>query len=248
MGFGLASISLGAFSGIPHRQVNVATGNPRAFHLRVAVPWMFDRLGYELFFDFREKQLSRKPDDYWRIASESDRLKSVKGAYLKKTDLRYADVSSAYVVNANLRNADLRGARIRKSDFTGADLRGANLEGADLRESNFQGSDLREATLAGVNLAGTDFENAQLGLADLRQSSFKDTKLAGADLRCADLRDIPDLSSRNLAGAKSLYRAKMSKGIEEEVRQMNAGLFAKPSDTWHDMTTPYNLGRKDICE
>jgi hypothetical protein len=40
----------------------------------------------------------------------------------------------------------------------------------------------------------------------------------------------------------------MDKPIEEEIKNMNPGLFAKPSDTWHDMTTPYNIGKKDICE
>jgi uncharacterized protein YjbI with pentapeptide repeats len=212
------------------------------------VPWIFDKFEYDLFFDLKEKDISTKPSDYWLIASEHDRLSSVKGAALKKRDFRYADVSDAFLVNANLRNADLRGSKIRKSNFIMADLRGANLRGADLRESKFEGGDLREAKLVGVNLAAANLGNAQLGLADLRQSNLKDTVLRGADFRCADLRGVSNLSSQDLAGVKYLYRAQMDKPLEKEIKEMNPGLFTKPSDTWHDMTTPYNIGKKDICE
>ena len=242
-----AGISVGAFYGIPPRQLNLS-GALRTSVFQAVVPWIFDKFEYDLFFDLKEKDISTKPVDYWLIASERDRLSSVKGAALKKRDFRYADVSDAFLVNANLRNVDLRGSKTRKSNFIMADLRGTNLRGADLRESKFEGGDLREAKLVGVNLAAANLENAQLGLADLRQSNFKDTVLRGADFRCADLRDISNLSSRDLAGVKSLYRAEMDKPIEEEIKKMNPGLFAKPSDTWHDMTTPYNIGKKDICE
>ena len=242
-----AGISLGAFYGIPPRQLNLS-GALRTSVFQAVVPWIFDKFEYDLFFDLKEKDISTKPGDYWLIASERDRLSSVKGAALKKRDFRYADVSDAFLVNANLRNADLRGSKTRKSNFIMADLRGTNLRGADLRESKFEGGDLREAELVGVNLAAANLENAQLGLADLRQSNFKDTVLRGADFRCADLRGVSNLSSRDLAGVKSLYRAEMDKPIEEEIKKMNPGLFAKPSDTWHDMTTPYNIGKKDICE
>jgi uncharacterized protein YjbI with pentapeptide repeats len=129
-----------------------------------------------------------------------------------------------------------------------ADLRGVNLNDADLRNGNFRGADFREANLVGVNLAGAYLENAQLGFADLRQSNFKDANLEGADLRCANLRDVSNLSSQDLAGVKSLYRAEMNKPVEEEIQKLHPGLFAKPSDPWHDMTTPYNIGKKDICE
>jgi len=240
------SLSFGAFNGTPGRELTKS--QDKLWDLRAVVPWLFDRLGYDLFFDFREMSVSQRPDNYWCIDSESDRLKSVRGAFLKKADLRYADVFRAVMVNANLRNADLRGARLREADFEMADLRGVNLNDADLRNGNFRGADFREANLVGVNLAGADLENAQLGFADLRQSNFKDANLEGADLRCANLRDVSNLSSQDLAGVKSLYRAEMNKPVEEEIQKLHPGLFAKPSDPWHDMTTPYNIGKKDICE
>jgi uncharacterized protein YjbI with pentapeptide repeats len=235
-------ISYGAVNGTPARQLS-ASPNPRAL-----IPWMFDRLGYDLFFDFREIKVSQLPDNYWCIASESDRLKSVRGAFLKKADLRYADVYRAFMVNANLRNADLRGARLREADFETADLRGVNLNEADSRNANFRGADLREASLVGVNFTGADLEQAQLGFADLQQSNFKDANLKGADLRCANLRDVSNLPIHDLASVKSLFRAEMNEPIKKELQKLKAELFAKPSDPWHDMTTPYNIGKKDICE
>jgi len=238
----VGSLSFGAFHGIPARQLALSK-DPRA-----VVPWIFDKFGYDLFFDFKGASVSRLPDNYWCIASESDRLKSVRGAPLKKADLRYADVSAAFLVNANLRNADLRGARMRKSDFRMADLRGANLQDADLRQSHFRGADFREASLAGVNFAGTDLEEAKLGFADLKKSDFKDANLKGADLRCADLRDVTNLPIQDLANVKSLYRAKMNAALKKELQELKGELFTKPSDPWHDMTTPYNKDTKDTCE
>jgi len=236
------SISFGAFNGTPARQLT-ASLNPRAI-----VPWIFDRLGYDLFFDFRETNVSQLPDNYWCIASESDRLKSVKGAFLKKADLKYADMYRSFMVNANLRNADLYGARLREANFERADLRGANLKEADSRNANFRGADIREASLVRVNFTGADLEEAQLGFADLQQSDFKDANLKGADLRCANLRNVSNLPIQDLASVKSLFRAEMDETIKTELQNIKKELFAKPSDPWHDMTTPYNIGKKDICE
>jgi energy-coupling factor transporter ATP-binding protein EcfA2 len=235
-------ISFGAFIGTPARQLT-ASLNPHAI-----VPWIFDRLGYDLFFDFRETNVSQLPENYWCIASKSDRLKSVKGAFLKKADLRYADLFRSFMVNANLRNADLYGARLREADFEQADLRGAKLDGADSRNANFRGADIREASLVGVNFTGADLEGAQMGFADLQRSDFKDANLKGADLRCANLRGVSDLPIQDLASVKSLFRAEMDETIKAELQKIKKELFAKPSDPWHDMTTPYNIGKKDICE
>jgi energy-coupling factor transporter ATP-binding protein EcfA2 len=256
------SLSFGAFNGVPARELNIS-GSLRSFDasngtagrpsstsrtLRAVVPWIFDRLGYDVFFDFRETYVSRLPDNYWCILSESDRLKSVRGAFLKKADLRYADLFRAFMVNANLRNADLRGARLRDANFKMADLRGANLNDADLRNGNFRGADFREAELAGIDFAGANLQEAQLGFADLRRSNFEDANLKNADLRCADLSHAGNLRAEDLASVRTLYRAKMSADVEQAVAEIKAALFDKPSDSWHDMTTRYNIGQKDICE
>ena len=234
-------LSLGVFKGTPQRHFK------RYGDVYALVPWLFHRIGYDVFFDFKEQHVSKLPDNYWLIESESDRMNAIEGALLKKADLRYADVYQAFVVKANLRNSELHGARLRESDFRNADLRGANLKLADLRQGNFHRSDFREAILAEVNLGDADLRDAQLGFADFKGADFNDAKLTGADLRCADLRDVKNLSIEDLKTVKTLYRAKMDKDARQQLQRINKELFTKPCDTWFDMTTPYNVDRKDIC-
>jgi hypothetical protein len=235
-------LSLGVFKGTPQRHLK------RDGDIYALVPWLFHQVGYDVFFDFKEQHVSKLPDDFWLEKSESDRMNVFKGALLKKADLRYADFYQAFVVKANLRNAKLRGARLREADFRYADLRGAKLKGADLRQGNFHRADFREAILSDVNLGDADLRDAQLGFANFKRADFKDARLTGADLRCADLREVKNLSSEDLKTVKTLYRAKMDKDVRQQLQTYNRELFTKPADTWFDMTTPYNVDRKDICE
>ena len=236
------TLSLGVFKGTPERHLK------KYGDVHALVPWLFHKIGYDVFFDFKEQQVSKLPDNYWLIKSESDRLNAIEGALLQKTDLRYADIYQAFVVKANLRNSEMRGARLRESDFRKADLRGANLELADLRQGNFHGADFREAVLTDANLGDADLRDAQLGLADFKGADFNNAKLTGADLRCADLRDVKNLSIEDVKTVKTLYRAKMDESDRLQLQRNNKELFTKPSDTWFDMTTPYNVDQKDICQ
>lgn len=235
-------LSLAVFKGTPEQHFK------KYRDFRALVPLLFHQIRYDVFFDFREQIISKLPDDYWLKESESDRMNAIRGAFLKKADLRYADVYQAFVAKANLRNSDLRGARLRESNFRNADLRGANLEGADLRQGDFQRADFREASLTEVNLGDADLRDAQLGFVDFKGADFNDAKLTGADLRCADLRDGENLSIEDLKTVKTLYRARMDEDVRLELQKNNKELFAKPADTWFDMTTPYNVDTKDICE
>ncbi|MEN8803333.1 MAG: pentapeptide repeat-containing protein, partial [Thiogranum sp.] len=235
-------LSLGVFKGTPERDF-LHKGDVYAL-----VPWLFHQVGYDVFFDFREQNVSKLPDNFWSIESKPENKNAIRGALLKKTDLRYADMYQAFVVKANLRNSELRGARLREADFRKADLRGAKLKGADLRQGNFQRADFREAKMTGVNLGDADLRGAQLGFADLKEADLNDAKLAGADLRCADLLDVKNLSIEELKTVKTLYRAEMDEVVRQQVLINNKELFAKPPDTWFDMTTPYNVDTKDICE
>jgi hypothetical protein len=235
-------LSLGVFKGTPERHYK------RDGDVYALVPWLFHKIGYDVFFDFIEQHVSKLPGNYWLIESETDRMNAIEGALLKKADLRYADVYQAFVVKANLRNSELYGARLRESDFRNADLRGANLIRADLRQGNFHRADFREAILEEVNLGDADLRDAQLGFAVFKGADFKDAKLSGADLRCADLRDVKNLSIEDLKTVKTLYRAKMDEDVQEQLQKSKKELFNKPPDTWFDMTTPYNVDRKDICE
>ncbi|MBT8363334.1 MAG: pentapeptide repeat-containing protein [Deltaproteobacteria bacterium] len=236
------TLSLGVFKGSPERDF-LRKGDVYAL-----VPWLFHQVGYDVFFDFKEQNVSKLPDNFWSIESKPENKNAIRGALLKKTNLRYADMYQAFVVKANLRNSELRGARLREADFRNADLRGANLNGADLRQGNFQRADFREAKLTEVNLGDADLRGAQLGFADLKEADLFDAKLAGADLRCADLLDVKNLSIEDLQTVKTLYRAKMDEVVRQQMQINHKELFAKPPDTWFDMTTPYNVDTKDICE
>ncbi len=216
--------------------------------LSALVPWVFHQLGYDVFLDFREQRVSRLPDNYWTVWSTSDLRGAIRGAHLKKADLRYADMLQAFLAKANLRNAELRGSRLRSTDFREADLRGANMTGADMRRAKFGKADLREATLNKANFGKSDLTMAQLGNTQMRQASFRDTQLTDADLRCADLRAADHLTVAQLREVKTLYRARLDAALRDTLTASDARLFAKPVDTWHDMTTPLNVGRKDICE
>ena len=66
---------------------------------------------------------------------------------LSVANLRYADLSGAYLFRADLRDADLSGASLRSAMLRGADLTGAALTGADLFGANLKGANLTGATL-----------------------------------------------------------------------------------------------------
>jgi uncharacterized protein YjbI with pentapeptide repeats len=98
---------------------------------------------------------------------------------LHDANLRYADLSGAYLCGANLHDADLHDANLRYADLSGAYLCGANLHDADLHDANLRYADLSGAYLCGADLSGANLHDANLSDADLRY----------ADLRGADLRD-----------------------------------------------------------
>lgn len=70
-------------------------------------------------------------------------------------DLRNANLSYAYLLDANLFNADLSGANLERANLIHADL-----SGADLRNANLSGADLRHAWLSGANLSDADLTGA----------------------------------------------------------------------------------------
>ncbi len=198
----------------------------------MVVPWLFDKAGYDVFADLREIDVSTKPADFWRIKDEQDRVDSVKGAFLKKKDLRYADMFRAFLVKAILRNADLEGARLRKVNLQDADLRGANLQNTDLRGANLKAADLREANLTDADLVGAQLQDANLGIADMIRVDFDEVDFQGADLRCADLTDAKNLSVETLSKVKTLYKATLDPSLLEEIKADSPHLLAPPEDTW----------------
>ena len=118
-------------------------------------------------------------------------------AYLVSANLSKADMRVANFVRAVLTSAVLKGAYLRKTDLRDSDLRfadlshsnmvaaylvGANLYGANLSNANLYDSDLDDANLEHANLI-----NAILQKARLNHTSFRDANISRADLREVEL-------------------------------------------------------------
>jgi uncharacterized protein YjbI with pentapeptide repeats len=214
-------LSYGAINGVPSDQ-------PRFNSLTSTVPWLFQKLGYNVFADLREVDVSSRPREYYGIEKEQDQINSVEGAFLKAIDLRYANMFRAFVVKAILRRANLEGASLRKSDFRSADMRQVNLQNTDVRAANLKGADLREATLMGADLVGAQLQNTNLGMAKFRGADLNEVDLKNADLRCADLTGAKNLSVSMLNSVKTLYHASMDKALLEAVERKMPHLFETP--------------------
>ena len=218
-------LSYGAINGVNSRKLNLTD-------FKVIVPHFFDLFGYNVFADLRETDVSTKPDDYWRIKEGEDRINSVKGAFLKKADLRYADLFRAFLAKAILRNADLEGARLRKTIFENSDIRGANLDQTDLRGANLKGADLREATLKQADLTGAQLQGANLGLTLLQGTELNQANLENVDMRCADLTGVKNLTVDQLAVAQTVYKAKMDPTLLNQIQETLPQLLEKPAVQW----------------
>ncbi len=125
-----------------------------------------NKIGYDISANFREQDVSIKPDNYWLIDS-TERDIAVKGAYLARADLRNADLLRAFLVNADFRWANLAGAV----------LIGANLSRANFHMVDFEGANLIFASLTDANMFSANFTGADLFLADL-----KNADLGGANM------------------------------------------------------------------
>ena len=113
----------------------------------------FEKIGHLEPFD-REK--------FIELLKES---KAKAAEYLRRADLRGANLRGA-----NLSDADLRGADLSDADLRGADLSDANLSDADLRGANLSDADLRRANLSGsqglldaINYMEANFERTDEG-------------------------------------------------------------------------------------
>lgn len=85
--------------------------------------------------------------ELWGVDWPDIRFDWLSSAFLRKIDLRSADLAysrwgKADLENSYLQCADLRGANLRGADLTGADLRGANVDGADLTGAKLHGANL----------------------------------------------------------------------------------------------------------
>lgn len=190
VGLALGGMSVGAIEG-------VNTGF-KAAEVRSWAPAAFALLGYSPFADFREVDVSTRPENWMGKHAEERAL--VKGAYLKGKNLRYANASRAFLVNADLSYSDLQGSVMQGADLRGANLEFARLQGADLELANLKGANLYGADLEGAGLNGADLQGATLSRANLQGASLYHANLEGADLEATNLQGA-SLQEANLSGA-----------------------------------------------
>jgi hypothetical protein len=81
----------------------------------------------------------------------------------KLTDLRHANLESAYLIGANLSGADLRHANLENANLDCASLIGAYLTGANLRRANLRRANLIKANLSGADLCDVDLKWVSAG-------------------------------------------------------------------------------------
>jgi hypothetical protein len=132
------------------------------------------------WFEFWEWGRTYPPnrDPMWRWAVERLRLcgdKNAKDCSLDdaRIDLRFADLSGAYLTHANLSGATLRRADLSGADLNLAVLNGADLTDADLRLADLTGADLKGADLSGAKLSGAHLTGADLSFAkDVQQQQL----------------------------------------------------------------------------
>lgn len=186
----LFGLSLGSIAGIRTDEPDFTDGWTWAPHILAL-------FGGSAFADFRDAEVSTKPEN-WGGTKED--IARVKGAPLAGMNLRYADASGAFLVKAKLGGADLHGAILTKANLEQADLRGANLRQAELTGTNLRGADMRKAKLMEAELIRADLLEAKLGGASLRGADLTAAKAQKADFSGADLREAT-LRHAELQGA-----------------------------------------------
>ena len=143
-------------------------------------------------------------------------LKEVNAKYfiMSNSEMRYVDLSEAYLEGANLlgahlqgvhlQSALLRGARLVDAHLEGANLLGSHLEGANLSGAHLEGADLTIARLQRAYLQGAHLEGANLLYAGLQRAYLQGVHLEGANLSGAHLEGA-NLSGAHLEGARLSY-------------------------------------------
>jgi hypothetical protein len=257
VGFLFSLLSYGAINGVhptfvrPTLLFPVVLPNEKIIYniIEEVVPWAFDKIGYDVFAYFREKEVSEKPDRYWEIPT-NDLPKYVKGANLKGRNLNNADMFDAFLVKADLRYASLNDAYLKKANLQQVNLEGANLQEANLEDANLQkakllhtnlklavllGAKLQQADLSYAKLQGTILVQANLQEADLWSANLQKANLGGtilqeANLGEADLSCTKYLTIDQLSKVKTLYNAKLDPDLLKQVKKCCPHLLERPKE------------------
>jgi uncharacterized protein YjbI with pentapeptide repeats len=183
--------------------------------IRRWVPRLARAIGYDLFADLREVDVSTRLQN-WK-GQQEDEINMVKRGRLRGANLRFADATRAFLVGADLARANLQGtylyrANLRQADLTWADLRESFIYETDLQNASLKDADLRGADLSWSNLTGVNLTGARLDGANFEKAKLSKTILNGTSLA-----EVKGLTKQQIAGAvtdgrtvwpKYLYAAK----------------------------------------
>jgi uncharacterized protein YjbI with pentapeptide repeats len=210
---------------------------------RAFVPQLFSYVGGQAFANFREQEVSTRPDN-WFLREDLDLPRLVKGAQLRGADLRNLLGEGAFMMKADLRdaklqdadlhnaqlqmanlslaqlqNADLQSAQLQVAILSSAQLQDARLRYAQLQEADLpyawlQRADLGEAQLQKADLQGAQLQQAFLYGAQLQQANLRDANLQYASLEAADLQQVENLVQTQLNDACVTETTKLPKGLK----------------------------------
>lgn len=170
---------------------------------------------YSPFSNLEGAEVSVKPSNW-----DGKTLELVTGAKLRKSALRYANLSDAFLVNADLQKADLQRANLLDVDLRGSHLGGANITGGYLMTGKLQGADLTSANLRGAYLLETNLMEANLRSVNGEMAWLNGANLEGANLKDAKFQ-CADFGRANLAWVETFHAAW---GIDKESIMSVAGL------------------------
>lgn len=166
--------------------------------------------------------LARRPDRLEPFALDFRRT-SLAGmelpdcARLGGSELEYADLSRARLIEANLSEASLFGATLIRTSLSGATLTGAYLMQATLVGAVLMGATLTMANLDGATLRMAYFREAKMFMTDLTNADLEMANLTGADLTKANLVGArltgANLRGANLTGARGLEPSQLADAL-----------------------------------
>jgi uncharacterized protein YjbI with pentapeptide repeats len=93
----------------------------------------------------------------------------------------------------------------------------AKLIGANLRRANLSRAFLYRTNLIGAEFLGANLSGAFLDQAILTGANLIDANLTGVFLRWATLRDVKNLSTRQLSKAATLYGAELDENVRRQI-------------------------------
>lgn len=147
------------------------------------------------------------------------------GAELPRASLFAANLSKANLQEANLWKAYLQAATLYQAKLDNANFYDANLQGATLQGSSMKGADLYKANLIGVNMVDIDLENGYLQEANLEKADLYNANLKGVNFLNARFNKTL-LHGANMSGAENLTYSQLLNAVINEQTMLPSSLKA----------------------